>query len=813
MIKRICKTKQSKHGAILVVVVLILALAMIFIASAMMLTQSTRTRLYERTMQSQARLTVTAASEVFLEALQTQEITDDQVDALLAASHEKHENNKDKMKMVVDGVPGMSTDDDNCTYLDLYYKEDATDTVCADFTTVIGDEIENVQVVLVIQEPDGESFEIFNNQIDIGASVSNNNLRFTQGVGMYNKDVTPSNNNIFIRGSSANQTNDSIFFSNVIYTGEVYSFWGGKGYFMGDIIFKDKSYLTTKDSGPVIKGDIFFFNKSDNGCFRFHQEGGWDSIMNSSSTRIVINDNLDPQGPDCTQSIPVDKWSSYTPGKDNNQKIKDLLEKRPVYFVDNKNKTVSAKNVKGTYQVKNAAVDQANGTYKGLPDDLASKNTKYKNSKISSFPSSCDEVFVTINPITNNANKGIKTVSKSLSKFTRTEYEAVTDSKGDIVSYKVHPKGSDVGEEDVKVYEFPLTTKFPGKNYFIDGDGKAPDAAGGADYTAKYYELYDKNGNLRADHKITLSKAGFDAIDGKTITVSNTNAGTVNTKVDKDGTANGVIDLKPGWYQFYPGTLDNNTTPYIIAIDGSRADEYRLYFSKGTYWFKSLIIAVYNVTDAKSVFCILEPETSISLSCCNNRDCGKALCIAGFLSVKRDECGTASALAKYIKGGCNGRMGGHLTGGPDGECQSWQRPDGTNYVYYKDGVEKGDIKYSKYYDSIRKPSMFIFGQGINFRANSGSVLEAYCGLYKDPDTKTLSVFGGTEGHLDGSFPCYIYGRVECNTFDCGNSQECYCMPYCPQPGGSTTQDPQRRAVTKYKVSNIIYYYKKDKAGS
>ena len=813
MIKRICKTKQSKHGAILVVVVLILALAMIFIASAMMLTQSTRTRLYERTMQSQARLTVTAASEVFLEALQTQEITDDQIDALLAASHEKHDDNKDKIKMVVDGVPGMSTAEDNCTYLDLYYKEDATDTVCADFTTVIGDEIENVQVVLVIQEPDGEAFEIFNNQIDIGGSVSNNNLRFTQGVGMYNKDVTPANNNIVIRGSSANQTNDSIFYSNVIYTGEVYSFWGGKGYFMGDVIFKQKSYLTTKDSGPVIKGDLFFFDKSDNGCFRFHQEGGWDSIMNSSSTRIVINDDLAPQGPDCTQSVAVDQYSSYNPGKDNNQKIKEVLEKRPVYFVDNKNKTVSAKNVKGTYQVKNAAVDQANGTYKGLPDDLASKNTKYKNSKISSFPQSCSEVFATINPVTNTASKGIKTVSKDLPKFTRTEYEAVTDSSGN-VTYIVHPKGSDVGGKDVKVYEYPLTTTFPDKNYFIDGNGKSPDAAGGAAYTAKYYELYDKNGNIRADHKIALTKSGFDAIDGKTITVNNTNAGTVKTKVDKDGSANGVIDLKPGWYQFTPGTLDNGTTPYIIAIDGSRADEYRLYFSKGTngeYWFKSLIIAVYNVQESKSVFTLLEPGVKLSLSCCNNRDCGKALCIAGFLSVQRDECGSASALAQYVKGGCNGRMGGHLKGGADGECQSWQRPDGTNYKYFKDGAEKGDIKYSKYYDSIRKPSMFIFGQGVELRANSGSVLEAYCGFYKNGNTK--SVFGGTEGHLDGSFPCYIYGRVECDTFDCGNSQECYCMPYCPQPGGSTTQDPQRRAVTKYKVSNIIYYYKKDKAGS
>ena len=46
MIKRLNKSKKNKQGAILVIVVLILALAMIFIASAMMLTQATRRRVF-----------------------------------------------------------------------------------------------------------------------------------------------------------------------------------------------------------------------------------------------------------------------------------------------------------------------------------------------------------------------------------------------------------------------------------------------------------------------------------------------------------------------------------------------------------------------------------------------------------------------------------------------------------------------------------------------------------------------------------------------------------------------------------------------
>ena len=83
MIKRLGKAKKSKQGAILVIVVLILALAMIFISMAMLLTKATRNRLYENTMSSQARLTVTSAAEVFLEALETQEITDDQIDRFI----------------------------------------------------------------------------------------------------------------------------------------------------------------------------------------------------------------------------------------------------------------------------------------------------------------------------------------------------------------------------------------------------------------------------------------------------------------------------------------------------------------------------------------------------------------------------------------------------------------------------------------------------------------------------------------------------------------------------------------------------------
>ena len=148
MIKRMNKMKKGKKGSILIVVVLILALAIIFISTAMMLTQATRGRLYENTLQSQARLTVTAASEVFLEAMETQEITDVQIDGLLAANGVgPKSNDAQKLRMVVEGVPGMSeTDDTNCTYVDVFYKDANKKIAVIDFKTIIGDQTESVRV-------------------------------------------------------------------------------------------------------------------------------------------------------------------------------------------------------------------------------------------------------------------------------------------------------------------------------------------------------------------------------------------------------------------------------------------------------------------------------------------------------------------------------------------------------------------------------------------------------------------------------------------------------------------------------------------
>ena len=769
MIKRLSKAKKSKQGAILVIVVLILALAMIFIAAAMMLTQATRGRMYENTLKSQARLTVTAASEVFLEALETQEITDAQLDSMISAS--KHDNDSDKIKMVVSGVPGMSEDDDNCTYLDLYYVGGNKKIAYADFTTVIGDESENVQIKLRVKETGGAQKELFKNQIDIGGGAGSYNVRFTQGIGMYNPTVTPVNNNIVFRGAATEDCSSTVVYSNIVFAeGAVCRLGGGNKYF-GDLICVD-SYLSTRDGGVDFYGDYFLIGKNkDDGALLAESANGWDKFTGS-----FVFAGRDFQNPSGTG--------------DNCNKLRDTIaneSNNSIYFVGNTNKTIShtdPNNTGSTYNIRNKAVAD-DGTYVGLTSTLQEKYNTYSNYDYSTsndpFPSSISVVFSQYNPggtdDTMIINAGTKTA--------REEYSCIKKVVNGKTSYeyKTYPANYTF-TENTEVYREPLSRKFPTKDYFHNGDGTLNAAA--------YHEYYDDSDELYDWVKISCSKTGLEAADGKKVIQD----GTTHV-VDCDGTKNNVIDLNPGWYQFTAGEADFGTTPFIICLDGSRASEYRLFFKSGDYNFKSVVFAVYNAKntgDATSnVTIVLEPSATVHFGYTNNRDTS-CLCIGGFISVSRDKS-SAAGIAKYIKDGPRPTVDG-------GEAIQWKDKNGNNYQT-RDGA---NIKYSKYYDSKAKPCVYVLGSDCRLSMNSSTICEAYIGLYQSYAGTSGSTFGGDEGQLDGAWPVYIYGRVEANKFDMGNSQECVCMPYCPSAGGGSSTPAKRLAETKYEVVDIIYYY-------
>ncbi len=738
MIKRLGKTKKSKQGAILVVVVLILALAMIFIASALMLTQATRNRLYGNAMSSQARLTVTAASEVFWEAVEMQEITDTQLENLLKESPkggnpDNSHTDDQKIRMVMADMPGMSADDDtNCTLLDLYYPDyPDKDTVYADFKTTIGDQVENIRLILGVSEGHTSNGGRFKNQIDIGSGTTSTQLRYTHGVGMVNPDLeTPTDNTILVRGSSSDTTSNAVFYSDMVFaSGGQAVFGASSNVYHGDMIFLEGSGFNT-DVVPHIYGDMYFIGDDTNeGGFEVHDLDGWSQDANQKgqiqSTNFVFSGRL------------ATNYNDGIEGTDGQRVVKLLLEHADsnCYFLNCDGDLITATNHdrRGDYTISNAADT--------LPTDLSDRLDIYKKYKYNStdpFPVDImTDVFCEINP------DGLTKKITAGTELDRDEYEIKYDEDEgrDIATF--YAKGS-ILDHDIDAVKNPLTIKYP--DYKKDADNNVP-----ADYQISFD--YNTPGNI-------YSKC-----------------------------SGGYWDCPPGYYYFTPGqtTSDNdNGDPNVICINGEKGGEYRFYFSAGTYIINKLVFAVYNVKDTPApVVFILEPGANLVFSMNANSESVDALCSVGFVSVKRGAT-SASQIAKTVRDT-------HRNALEDagGECKIWSTDFKTT------GNEQ--ITYSKYYDGIKKPCIYVYGTGNNsFKVGGGSTFEAYIGLYGNSSFEKCDYMSNM---------VYIYGRIEANTFKGGNNPTGgFCMPYCPSPNTSSGEDEFTEAKTKYHVANVAYYY-------
>ena len=564
MTKRFAKMKKSKRGSLLVMVVLILALAIIFISSAMMLTQATKGRLYDNAMSSQARLTVTAASEAFLEALETQEITDDQFDRMLlgpdlnAPKVGQHAMN-DRIKMVISGVPGMSGVDGNCTYLDLYYPDASNlSVVHADFTTVIGDETENVQIRLIIDDKeDSNAGSGFSNQVEINSSVGVSQLRFSSGVGMYDGDKypagSPRDNTIFCRDNFfENESSNSLFFSDIVVGGDddgtVFCFGSNTGVY-GDMIFLDDAYLSCHASNSYgIHGDLYFLADphedmaDDDTSFKLFKDGGWSDIAND--IKIVFSGRRVQDS--------TDVWTHGNDGAESdNGKIAALFtgsNSDRAFFVDKSGKSLAVASVGatkkngGTYTVKNTQLNSDNnksntGSYNseggGSAYSVTDKVNYYQNTykaNTGTFPTAAsvfDEVVMDVKTAPSGGLNNIKFVARSADK-------TKTYNKGDNI-----PAGTK--------YYIPLTETYP---------FESTDSA--------HYKTLTLPTNASSGGSTTLAP-GYYLITG--------NASTASTR-------------------------SSGTKPYVYYIDGSKAEEYRFWFQGGkTFNLNCVVFALYNVSD------------------------------------------------------------------------------------------------------------------------------------------------------------------------------------------------------------------------
>ena len=446
MIKRLNKSKKSKKGAILVIVVLILALAMIFIASAMMLTQATRRRLYSTAMQSQARLTVTAASEVFLEALKMQEITDTQLESIMGKTHGP---GKQKVKMVVDNVPGMSNNDNNCTYLDVYPDPtDATFVYC-EFTTVIGDTTENVQIILKADESDPSFGSQFKNQVEVAGAVDKSELRFTEGCGMWDstKISRPTDNNVVLRKNYWGQTSGSKYISDVVFgQGATDVQLGGGEIFYGRMIFLQGSKMYNRSSADVY-GDIYCIGTDNSAGLKVNKDQGglWDNIKGQKNQFIFSG------------------RSAQNDTDDQNHKIKEALQTtgRKCYFLDSNGKSLGTTHANltatsqtgDTYTITNSA-GSTGSTVSGITANAQRyQKYNYANSGSSAFPSA-STVF---SKLCVDGKKGTSDGSAALG------YATYTTDGTYYSATSVIPAGK-------QYYLNPITTSYPTDAFFTTTD-------------------------------------------------------------------------------------------------------------------------------------------------------------------------------------------------------------------------------------------------------------------------------------------------------------------------------------------------------
>ena len=745
MIKRLGKAKKKKQGAILVIVVLILALAMIFISMAMLLTKATRNRLYENAMSSQARLTVTSAAEVFLEALQTQEITDKQMDGFLSESPTKADG---EMLMIIDGVPGMTKNADNCTKLNIYYpdKTSKPNVVYCDFTTTIGDQVENVRVELSIQPQDEtKPSDRFSNQIDQYSTLGDSTLFFEGGIGaIRDTSLKPSDNTILLRSGNSQTTASGVkFYSDVVFA-ENASFTGDSASYFGDLIFTGESFVQSYTSlNTPFTGNVYFLGNSGKPGFK----------MNQGNPNVHV----------------ADLWGGFKPANiifesgrtvtqdDTQNKIDETVNRAGTtcYFLGRTTGTITDKNLAKNDSGVAFTVTNAGNTVGSMDASLQSKyNTVSQYNYTSTgnvFPTDIvSEVFKKMNP-----DGEVMVAGEN----TQLPYDTFS-ADGTQIYY--HTQKIPQGE---KYVVNPLTQYYP--DYKKDSENNIPDA------------------NI--------------IYMGRTGPAGKNSLGSLDSE---DGTDR-IINLAPGYYYLKPssneggrvldGTDDdaNKIIPYVIAIDGSAGGDYRFYFAPGTFELNCCVFAIYNPSNLEPVVFILEPGAHVAWGGTSDQKWASksSLCSTGIISIDRgitgaDRAEKALAIGEYIQK--------------------------TNYTAETGGLTPKDkYAYSTFYDGKVKPSAYLFGSSFSTGTTEtyiewgavNTIFEAYIGMYGK--NSYVATHNG-----DLSTPIWIYGRIETyNIKNYNTSIQSAYMPYCPSPANNTEPLPDERpAETKYKVAAITYYY-------
>ena len=335
------KKKGSRRGAILVTVVFILAFAMIFIAAAMMLTQSTRKRVYTEAENNQARLTVTSVAEAWYRAIKKAEFEDDDILAICSANSGSGTTIRVKASATADTIPGLenegTTNNESYTTVKFYRSpnvagatNDEQFTYYADFSTHIDGQVENVRAALTYTPPLNPSGgKPFDRQVDYNGVFKQSNLKLV-GDGKAN-DL----DNVFlVRKGGKNENSGFSSTATMVYCDGDVAFKDDKLY-SDDIVFLKGARLAklNDSTNPSVSPSNWFFfgdngesiaSGSDKGNFNpagktFYLCKRTDntSWTNSNSLHNVIYINADGSradgGADLNNSFKkkIQKYASY----------------------------------------------------------------------------------------------------------------------------------------------------------------------------------------------------------------------------------------------------------------------------------------------------------------------------------------------------------------------------------------------------------------------------------------------------------------------------------------------------------------------
>ena len=174
----------------LVLVLMIFAVSLILISSAMTVTLSSRTRYYVDAEKSQERLTLSCAAETVIDAINAQEITDDQLKLMATTNgttQYKITGATDSRLKTNPGTnnahsiaPGLANSSDSQTYFIVRPDPDDANDIIMEFSTLInatnGDNrAENLRVYLH-KKPETADPELCANMATFGAEGSSNSI-------------------------------------------------------------------------------------------------------------------------------------------------------------------------------------------------------------------------------------------------------------------------------------------------------------------------------------------------------------------------------------------------------------------------------------------------------------------------------------------------------------------------------------------------------------------------------------------------------------------------------------------------------------